>query len=102
MGRAEKLRQLRLAFGAFAACLTLVFLPLDGELSGPAPAEAQGVAVNIYVDRAQNESFLAEVEADMSVGFVYEAKDGRVQLADEGIMNVWKGNGPIRRLGAFE
>jgi hypothetical protein len=96
------LRQLRLAFGAFAACLTLVFLPLDAELSGPGQAEAQGVAVNIYVDRAQNEDFLANQEADFSVGFVYEAKDGRVQLADEQIVSVWKGNGPIRRLGAFE
>jgi hypothetical protein len=96
------LRQLRLVFGALAACLTLVFLPLDENLSGPGQARAQGVAVNIYIDRAQNENFLSEVEADMSVGFVYEAKDGRLQLADEGIMNVWKGDGPVRRLGAFE
>jgi hypothetical protein len=96
------LRQLRLVFGALAACLTLVLLPLDENCSGPGQARAQGVAVNIYIDRAQNENFLSEVEADMSVGFVYEAKDGRLQLADEGIMNVWKGHGPVRRLGAFE
>jgi hypothetical protein len=94
------LRQLRLAFGAFAACLTLVFAPLDAKLSGPEQAKAQGVAVNIYVDRAQNEDFLANLESD---GFVYEAQGASIRLANEPIMSVWKGGAPIQRYvsGAF-
>jgi hypothetical protein len=85
--------------GAIAACLTLGFLPLDGNLSGPSRVHAQGAAVNIYVDRAANEDFLANLEIN---GFVYEAKDGRLQLADPDIMNAWKGNGPIRRFITYE
>ena len=94
------MRQLRLALGALAACLTLVFLPLDEDLSGPGQAEAQGVTVNIYVDRAQNEDFLANLESD---GFVYEAQGANVRLANEPIMSVWKGGAPIQRhvSGAF-
>lgn len=94
------MRQLRLVLGALAACLTLVFSLLDSELIGPGQAKAQGVAVNIYVDRAQNEDFLANLESD---GFVYEAQGAKVRLASEPIMSVWKGGAPIQRYvsGAF-
>ena len=93
------MRQLRLVLGAFAACFILVLLPIDADFAGPPQAAAQGVAVNIYVDRAANEDFLANQEV---AGFVYDAKDARLQLADPDIMSAWKGNGPVRRFAAYE
>jgi hypothetical protein len=63
-------------------------------------ARAQDAEVNIFVDRAQNEDFIANLEAE---GFVYETEGNTVQLASPEIMSVWKGDGAVQRYvsGAF-